>query len=130
MLDVLMRVLERYAPRKTEDGRLELELPVVTYTSGGCVTLLITPSADGYTVALSPEHFYGITDHPEIYHEIFVRHGSGERYGVAPVDGTLGKSLTREDNPIVAVSDVARYAIALDDFLIANDVIGNESAFS
>ena len=65
----------------------------------------------------------------EFYYRIFKKWNKDCYYPVELVDGALTMVCPNNYNVAVTISDFIRFMVYFDDFLINNNVIGNEEIF-
>ena len=128
MIDGIMKRLESFAPQRGE-GFVDVTLPVVMYIDGGLLELRITPHAQGYTVATTRDMFEEANGGQAYYFKIFSKWDKTEHYGMEIRDGMICRTYPEEYSVTVALNECIRYFIALDDFILDNEVIGFEDEF-
>ena len=127
MKDILKR-LKPFSP-KARRGYIDVTLPVVIYTDGGLLDLRIRKPGSGYKITCPRDLFAEANRDGAFYFSAFERYGAGCHYGMKMRCGRIYKEYDSEQSMTVALSEFARFFILLDDFIMANDVIGNEENF-
>ena len=129
MQDIKKRLFEDFSP-KERDGYFEIEFPVAISTSGTLVSLRIEQHEDKYIITHPDDIFSDIgNDTLEFYYDIFKKWNKDCYFAVELVDGILTMECPDNYNVAVTISDFIRFMIAFDDFIINNNVIGNEEKF-
>lgn len=129
MQDIKKRLFTDFAA-KERDGYFEIEFPVVINTSGTLVSLRIEQREDKYIIT-HPDDIFSDRGNAdlEFYYRIFKKWNKDCFYPVELVDGALTMVCPNDYNVAVTISDFIRFMISFDDFLINNNVIGNEEKF-
>lgn len=127
MKDILKR-LKPFSP-KMRRGYIDITLPVVIYTDGGLLDLRIRKTESGYKITCPRDLFAEANRDGAFYFSAFERYGAGCHYGVKIKNGRFCKEYDGEQSIVVAINELIRFFILLDDFILANDVIGNEENF-
>lgn len=113
-----------------KDGVIELSVPIVLNVAFDTLTLYIAPSKEVYTI-YSPIYFFSKgNDTPKFYFDAFMKHDKSYHYNMRiSGDYKVFKQFKSNHNPIFAIDEFVRFFIAFDNFIIDNNVIGNESDF-
>ena len=123
------RLFEDFAA-KERDGYFEIEFPIVINTSDTLVSLRIEQLEDKYIIT-HPEDIFSErgNDDLDFYYRIFKERNEDCYFAVEPVDGVLTMECPNDHNIAVTISDFIKFMIRFDDFIINNNVIGNEESF-
>ena len=124
----LMSKLSAYSPIEKE-GRVCITVPLVIYLNQSPLELEITESGNSYTVCIPNNLFEDANESAEFYFDIFKRHFDGYYYEMEQKNGIFQKTYNEEYSLLHAVNEFVRFAIILDDFMMKNDVVGNEENF-
>ena len=129
MQDIKKRLSTDFAA-KERDGYFEIEFPIVINTSGTLVSLRIEQLEDKYII-IHPEDIFSDrgNDDLDFYYRIFKERNEDCYFAVEPVDGVLTMECPNDHNVAVTISDFIKFMIRFDDFIINNNVIGNEESF-
>ena len=129
MQDIKKRLFEDFSP-KERDGYFEIEFPVAIYTSGTLVSLRIEQHEDKYIIT-HPDDIFSDRGNAtlEFYYGIFKKWNKDCYFAVELIDGVLTMECPNNYNVAVTISDFIKFMIAFDDFIINNNVIGNEENF-
>ena len=129
MQDIKKRLFEDFAA-KERDGYFEIEFPIVINTSGTLIALRIEQLEDKYIIT-HPEDIFSDrgNDTLDFYYRIFKKRNEDCYFAVEPVDGVLTMECPNDYNVAVTISDFIKFIIRFDDFIINNNVIGNEESF-
>ena len=129
MQDIKKRLFEDIAA-KERDGYFEIEFPIVINTSGTLIALRIEQLEDKYIIT-HPEDIFSErgNDTLDFYYRIFKKRNEDCYFAVEPVDGVLTMECPNDYNVAVTISDFIKFMIRFDDFIINNNVIGNEESF-
>ena len=115
---------------KDENGYTELTLPVVLNVACTLLTLRIENTSSGYTVLSPLDMFSEANGTQERYFSIYEKCDGGYHYEMRlNAEGLVYKEYPEDYNPVCAVDEFVRFFVAFDDFIIQNDVIGNEERF-
>ena len=129
MQDIKKRLFEDFAA-KERDGYFEIEFPIVINTSGTLIALRIEQLEDKYIIT-HPEDIFSErgNDTLDFYYRIFKKRNEDCYFAVEPIDGVLTMECPNDYNVAVTISDFIKFMICFDDFIINNNVIGNEENF-
>ena len=129
MQDIKKRLSTDFAA-KERDGYFEIEFPIVINTSDTLVSLRIEQLEDKYIIT-HPEDIFSErgNDDLDFYYRIFKERNEDCYFAVEPVDGVLTMECPNDHNIAVTISDFIKFMIRFDDFIINNNVIGNEESF-
>ena len=123
-----MSKLSAYSPTE-QDGCVRITLPLVIYLNQSPLELEITEGDGVYTVSIPNNLFEDANESAEFYFDLFRRHFEGYYFEMEQKNGIFQKTYSEEYSLLHAVNEFIRFAIILDDFMIKNDVIGNEENF-
>ena len=124
----IMKILKNHTPQQ-KDGFAQITLPVVLLVSGGLLTLKITQNEEFYTISCEEDMFSECNGSQEFYYDIFKKHDKNYHYEIQIKNNIIFKQYKNDFNLVVAINEFIRFFILLDDFIINNNVIGNETAF-
>ena len=125
MQDILKK-LKAFSPKERR-GYIDVTLPIVIYIDGGLLDLRIRKTGSGYKITCPRDLFAEANESSAFYFDAFCRYG-GCHYGVKIKNGRFCKEYDGEQSVVAAINELIRFFILLDDFILANDVIGNEEA--
>lgn len=110
---------------------IQLRIPLVINTSGTLLDLKIKQKENGYIVYCPQNMFLEANNqgNQEYYFKIFEKYDSNYHYDIKIKNGKIYKNYDKEFNIIVAINEFIRFYIMFDDFMIKNNVIGNEKKF-
>lgn len=129
MIDRLCKLLTALSPTVSE-GRINLTVPVVTYTNGELLELCITPQADAYVISSPVDIFADANEGSHMYFGAFEKHDRSYHFDIKiGDDGLFFKEYPADFSVLAAVNEFIRFFIMLDDFIINNDVIANEENY-
>ena len=130
MQDIKKRLSTDFAA-KERDGYFEIELPIVINTSGTLVAFRIEQLEDKYIIT-HPEDIFSErgNDDLDFYYRIFKKRNGDCYFPVELVNGMLTMECPNNYNVAVTISDFIKFMIRFDDFIINNNVIGNEENFA
>ena len=129
MQDIKKRLFEDFSA-KEQGGCFKMEFPIVLNTSGSLVALRIRQLEDKYIIT-HPEDIFSErgNDTLDFYYRIFKKHNKDSYFAVDLIDGVLTMECPDNHNVAVTISDFIKFMICFDDFIINNNVIGNEENF-
>ena len=120
--------LKEYAPTQ-KDGYIDITIPVVIRVCNGLLTLRISVSEEGYTVRCPLDIFEEANENAEYYFKLFAKYDKNYHYEMQIKDDFFYKQYPCEYSLVCALDEFARFFILLDDFILANGVIGREEEF-
>ena len=124
----MRKSLEMFSP-KEKNGKFFLTLPAVMHVCGTLLKLCIMPHDTYYIVACTDDLFEEANGDQQRYFDIFTKHDSNYHYDVEIRENMIYKRYDSCYNVVVAVNELLRFFILFDDFIMKNDVIGNEDQF-
>ena len=86
---------------------------------------------DGYTLCYTDNMFVEANaggDH-KYYFNIFKKHDKNCHFDIKIKNGLICKDYSADFNVAVAINEFIRFFVTFDDFIINNNVIGNETDF-
>lgn len=130
MQDILKRLKNEFAVKERKNY-IDVTIPVVMCTNGGLIDLRIKEKEDGYKITCLSNLFLeaNVSSDNEFYYKIFDKYDNDYHYDMQIKNGKVYKEYNSDQNIVVAINEFVRYFIKLDDFIINNDVIGNEKDF-
>ena len=130
MQDILKRLSTEFSAKQMKNY-IKLNLPLVTWTNGGLLELRIKLKEDGYTIYCPVNLFEEMNagGEQEYYFNIFEKNDKNYHFDIKIKDGKIYKDYPSNYNIAVAINEFIRFYVKLDDFIINNEVIGNEENF-
>lgn len=128
MINSILKRLQGFFPKKRY-SHIDIELPVSMTVSGGLLRLRIKETRGGYTVFCPDNHFSEANESQEWYFNAFMKHDTAYHYDVDIKGGVIYKDFEDDFSPTVAVSHLVHFFVLFDNFIINNEVIGNEDNF-
>ena len=110
---------------------IKVKVPLVIWTNGGMLELRIKQSEDGFTVYCPTNIFLDANEQgdQEFYFNIFEKHDTNYHYDIKVKNGKIYKNYKQDTSVTLAVNEFIRFYVMLDDFILKNNVIGNEESF-
>lgn len=130
MQNIFNRLKNDFSAKQTQDY-IEITIPIVTWVNGALVTLRIVKSEENIII-YSPTNLFleaNAGGDQSYYFDIFEKHDKNYHYDINLKDGNFSKTYSADTNIAVAINEFVRFFILLDDFILNNDVIGNEEIF-
>ena len=130
MLQKIYKSLNSYGA-KLFKNYIKVKIPLVIWTNGDVLELKIKQSKDGFTVYCPTNIFLDANEQgdQDFYVNIFEKHDKNYHYDIKIKNGKIYKNYQQEASVTVAINEFIRYYVMLDDFILKNDVIGNEQNF-
>ena len=130
MQNILKRLSTEFVAKQVDDC-IELTIPLITHTNGGLLELKIKPTNDGYTLCYTDNMFVEANagGDQEYYFNIFKKHDKNCHFDIKIKNGLICKDYSADFNVAVAINEFIRFFVTFDDFIINNNVIGNETDF-
>lgn len=128
MQNILKRLKTEFSAKQKKDYILLL-LPVVINLDSGLLNLRIAETETGYTISCPRNFFVDANESLEFYFNVFEKYDKNYHYDMQIKKGKLTKDYSQETNIITAINEFVRFIILFDNFIINNDVIGNEEHF-
>ncbi len=120
--------LKSFSPKSVEGG-VNIALPVVLNFCGCLIELKITQSEKGYFICCENDLFLDANESGEFYYNTFNKYDKNYHYGIILKNGMFYKEYDEEYSLTCALNEFIRFFILLDDFIINNNVIGQEEKF-
>jgi len=130
MQDIFKRLSTEFSAKQMKNY-IKLNLPLVTWTNGGLLELRIKLKEDGYDIYCPVNLFEekNAGGEQEYYFNIFEKNDKNYHFDIKIKDGKIYKDYPSNYNIAVAINEFIRFYVKLDDFIINNEVIGNEENF-
>jgi len=127
-LNDIMKRLKEFAPKKCK-GFVEITLPIVLNINGTVLNLRIESTDLGYKICYPYDLFYDANRSQKWYYNLFLKNDKNYHCDLQVNDSVIYKNYDNEYNIAVAVSDFVHFFVLLDNFIINNQIIGNEENF-
>ena len=116
---------------KQMKNHIKITLPVVIHTSGTFLDLKVKQYKEGFTISCPTNIFseHNAQGNQEYYFNIFEKNDKNYHYDIKIKNGIIFKNYPLETSINVAIDEFVRFYILLDDFIINNNVIGQEERF-
>lgn len=124
----IIKTLNNFSPIKTDIGA-DITVPVVLYTSGGLLELHITEADEYYVISCAENIFLEQNRDAEFYFNLFMKEKLNYNYTMKISNGIIYAEYDNEYSLTVAINEFIRFFILLDDFVINNSILGNESQY-
>jgi len=128
MQNILER-LKSFSP-KQNNNHISITIPLVIVIDGGLLDLIIEQIDNGYKIYSPRDFFSEANGSQEFYYNIFENKDKSYHYEMKIQDNIIYKEFSNEYNIVVALSEVIRFFVLFDDFIINNGVVGNEEDFT
>ncbi|MBQ4558426.1 MAG: hypothetical protein IJA61_03520 [Clostridia bacterium] len=128
----MQNILERLKSfsLKQNNNHISITIPLVIVTDGGLLDLIIEQIDNGYKIYCPRDFFSEANGSQEFYYSIFENKDKSYHYEMKIQDNIIYKEFSNEYNIVVALSEVIRFFVLFDDFIINNGVVGNEEDFA
>lgn len=123
-----MEQLTLFTPAQC-DGYIDVTLPVLLATDWSFLHLHIIEGEESFRIVCPDDIFAEQNGSLTYYFTLFSEHNGGERYGMQLGDDGIYRDYPAEHSVRVALSDFVRFFLRFDDFIIDNDILGNEENF-
>lgn len=130
MMDLFKRLSTEFCAKQLKDC-IKIVIPLVINTSGTLLELKIKQKDNGYVIYCPTNIFLekNVGGSQEFYYNIFEKYDNNYHYDIKIKNGKIFKEYEKESNIAVSINEFIRLFIMLDDFIINNNVIGNEGKF-
>ena len=129
MIDIT-KTLNDFSP-VYKDGYAEFSLPVLMNVAYKYLKLRVIPGESSYTVCCPDDLFREKNETQKFYFNSFMKHDKNYHYEILISDeGLVFKEFKNNYNPACAIDEFIRFFILFDDFIMDNNVIGNEEDFA
>ena len=117
--------------KKQMKNHIKITIPIVIHTSGTFLDLKIKKNKVGFTIFCPTNIFseQNAQGNQEYYFNIFEKNDKNYHYDIKIKNGIIFKDYPLERNINVAIDEFVRFYIMLDDFMMNNNVIGQEEKF-
>jgi len=127
----IFKILSSEFSAKQMKNCIKVTLPVVINVSGTLIDLRIKQNESGFTIYCPTNIFSELNNqgNQEYYFNIFEKYDKNYHFDIKIKNGKIFKDYSKEQSVIVALNEFVRFYIMIDNFIIDNNVIGNEEKF-